>query len=162
MKFKVEKGSNLHDQLTAIWAESARCNKAAQELADELGAKGIATMGRDIAGGIDAFQFDEKPEGWKVMGEKWQNLYFPKANLKDIRQRIADLPVVKKQQVADILKFSRQAVAVDGGFCMVGLPTITKSGEVFLMDILEKVVWDPVPGAIEILASEFNELKKVK
>jgi hypothetical protein len=68
MKYKILKGSELFKNLTAFKKKMADVRKQAMDLAIELGGVSSASNGRYLAGGIDAVEFKEKPEGWRSVG----------------------------------------------------------------------------------------------
>jgi hypothetical protein len=162
MKYKIEKGSALFDQLQEIRHRMIACNKAAQDLRVELGAKAVATRGDNIAGGIDALEFEDRPSDWKVIGKPWQKLYYPKAKLKGVIEKIKALPVVKSSEVATLLDFKSQAISRQGDLLMVGCPRTIWRKDLVLVDMPSECKYSPVDGMIEILDSEFEELKKLE
>lgn len=162
MKYKIEKGTPVYDQMDALWKEASRCHDASYELAGEFGTTKIARSRKNVAGGIAAFQLDKKPEGWKMVGKKEQRLYFPKANLKELIKRINDLPVITDEQVCAILNFKPQTVSTEGGIAFLTVPTIELKDSVFLIDLPIYAKWDVPEGVVEILESEYLKLSETK
>jgi hypothetical protein len=161
MKYKIEKGSPLFDKFEEIRQRMIVCNQEAKDLCKELGGKAVATLGENAAGGIDAIEFDEKPEDWKVMGKPHQNLFYPKAKNKELLQKISALPKVKRSEIAELLGFKIQAISSsDGGLMMVSCPRTILRKEFVLIDMPTECKYTPVDGMTEILESEFVRLRE--
>ncbi|REE01087.1 hypothetical protein [Marinoscillum furvescens] len=108
MKLLVDKSAPEYQQLISLLDKRIAYDQEANKITKEVGAK-AHTIGIDcFAGGISAFQFDSKPDGYRNSGYRSRtNLYFPKkikAN-KELLERIAALPKIRKTEFKAILNF---------------------------------------------------------
>lgn len=137
-------------------------NNVAIELAKSFGSNKVAKTGRNLGGGIDAIEFEEKPENWKSVGEKWQNLFFPKSckENKAILEKINALPIVKKSELNEIVGFKApQTVSSANGIGWVETVGLVVGKEDILLSITEGVKFEPNQDMKEILNSEFEQLQ---
>lgn len=164
MKFKVLKGTELFNQLTAINKRMYAAKDAADKLTASLPFKVVdtATRGYNLAGGIDAFHCpDGCPEGWKVVGESWQNLYYPKVKgNKDLLAKISALPLIKYDDINELINFRPQGYTTPAGLAWAKGPGIVWAKTYVLIETSEGLPYKPVPDMIEITVSEFDKLKK--
>jgi hypothetical protein len=159
--FLIKKGSRTYERLIELFKKMDGADKAALALAKRLGGKKIASAnGRRLAGGFDGVQFDNKPEGWKIVGKPYQNLFMPKADQKAIWRQIGHLPVVEFDELNKIVGFQgNQVVSSDGGLVWVHTVGIHKGTNYFLMEVIKGTKYKPpTSDIVEILASEFEEL----
>jgi hypothetical protein len=161
MKYKILKGTELFNQLTDLNKRMKKVKKTATDLAASFGGGKVATTGNHLAGGIDAIEFKEKPDGWRSVGNSWQGLYYPKAVNKAILKQIADLPVVKIDELNDIVGFrGRQTKCSGGGIAWIKSVGMQWHKDFILMETAEGTEYTPLPDVIEILGSEYDELSK--
>lgn len=154
--YKILKGTDLFNKLTDFKKRGDKAREAANKLAKELGSDHDAYTSSGDLGGIDALHFEEKPEGWRVVGNRWQSLYYPKADQKELHKKIAALPIVKRSELNDIVGFS--------GLQMVGMAIIKSVGMAWhndycVMEVAAGCKYTPPKDATEILHSEYEKLK---
>jgi hypothetical protein len=163
MKYKISKGTELFKTLTDLRKKMDKVQKQAKELAIEFGGTTAATNGRHLAGGIDAVEFKEKPDGWRSVGNSWQNLYYPKADKKnkEIHEKIQALPVLEFKELNDAVGFTgNQSVCTDNGFSFIKTVGMQWHKDFILMEVAEKTKYTPIKSVEEILGSEFDKLSK--
>lgn len=163
MKFKINKGTNTFTALIDIHKKIVKSEKAARRLTKELGGINHATAGRDYAGGIDAIKFDEKPDGWKQVGDSFQKLYYPKSNKANghIHKKICDLPIVTFDEVNKVVGFNGpQTVSNDRGLAWVKTVGLYWYPTYILMEISEGAKFTPNKDMVELTVSEFLKLNK--
>ncbi|HQV53974.1 MAG TPA: hypothetical protein PLX17_00585 [Chitinophagaceae bacterium] len=160
MKFKILKGTELYNQLVALRKKIDHVQSESAKLAKEFGGGEVATSGRNLAGGIDAVEFKEKPEGWKVVGETWQKLFYPKSDKsnKEIHEKIQALPVVKFEELNSLVKFDIQGATSGRGLAFVKSVACAWGKGYVLIEVHENCKYTPVEGMIEILESEYKKL----
>jgi hypothetical protein len=88
MYLKVVKGTETFDKLNAVWDKINEYNNIAKALVNELGFDKFGRTREGVGGGISCIQSDTKPDGWRSVGKKYQSLYFPKANQKELLAKI--------------------------------------------------------------------------
>lgn len=161
MKFKVHKGTETFDKLKELHDRMIFAGNAAKELVSQLGGKRYASSNRGIYGGIDAIEFDVKPDGYKPVGKKYQSLFYPKASNKEILKLINQLPIIKREELNIILNFKGpQAVTIDDGIYWVNAPDVVFGDHFYLFNVVTSVEYNPPADAVEILESEYDKLKK--
>lgn len=97
MKFKVLKGTELFNKLSALDEEVNRCVRASQNLVESLGYKQFRPAYWTINGGISSIIIPGgKPAGWKNAHKDYTGEYMPAKNKgnKELLDKIAALPVV--------------------------------------------------------------------
>ena len=161
MKYKILKGTELFDKLTELNNRMNEVKKAATELAKSLGGGDVATTGHYLAGGIDAIEFEEQPEGWKRVGKSWQGLYYPKSNKKAILKQIGELPVVRFNELNDIIGFRQGAIVSHGGIGWATSVSMKWHKDFILMLVPNGIEYTPVKDTIEILGSEYEQLSTI-
>lgn len=164
MKFKVLKGTQLFDALTAVNKRMYEAKAEADKLVESLSIniEDTATKGYNLAGGIDAFHCpDGTPEGWKSVGESYQKLYYPKVkgNTKLLEQ-IAHLPIVKYDDINILIDFHPSGYTSPAGLVWSKGPGIVWAENYVLIETSEGFPYKPVKDMIEITVSEFEALKK--
>ena len=162
MKYKIVKGSKLFKSLTDLKAKIDSVNSQAMNLAIELGGVSSATNNRRLAGGIDAVEFKEKPIGWKAVGEKWDNLYYPKSDKanKEIHTKINALPTMDYDELNNMVGFKSQFSSNGRGISHYRCVGMKWSKSVILMETADENKYVPIEGVIEILGSEYDKLSK--
>jgi len=154
--YKILKGTDLFNKLNDFKKRGDVAREAANKLAKELGSNEDAyTTGGDI-GGIDALHFDEKPQGWRSVGNKWQSLYYPKADQKELHEKINALPIVKREELNEIVGFSGMQIADMAIIKSVGMAW---HKDYCVMEVAAGCRYTPPKDAIEILHSEYDKLK---
>lgn len=162
MKYKVLKTSPLGKKLLALQKEMTAAAKQADKLAKELGAKKYCRATGAVAGGISAIELEEKPAGWKKVSDKWQNLYMPMRNQKELWDKINALPLVEYEAINSILKFKKQTYCKGHGIYHVNCPGVLWRKSCILIEVNEELKYKPVVGMKEITVSEFVKLEKGK
>lgn len=162
MKFKVPKGTELFDRL---WEVQRKINEAKNAAIAFLKEKGFDSekyykKQYTLMGGIGAISFKEKPDGWVHVGSKWQSIFMPNSKNKKLLAEISGLPVVKYNELNDVLGFSQQMVSGGGGLMHVQAPATIWKDDFVLFEIPDECNYIPVDGAIEILSSEFKQLSE--
>ena len=166
MYYKIEGGTLLFATISAFFSKMEKSKEAVKKLVKEVGAENFATNRQTyLAGTINAFYFPGgKPDNnWKIMGETYQNLFYPKAAPKEnktLHKKILDLPKVHQDELKKPLNYGNYTYASGGGFAWNTLPAITYSDKVILLHVDDHVEWTPVADVIEITGSEFNEIKE--
>lgn len=160
MKFRVKKESEEYNELNKLFGRIKEVREETSKLADELGFKKYANHPYYLAGGIGAVHFDEKPEGWKMVGNPWQNLYYPKkikAN-KELLERIESLPTVPRDSFKSILNF-KSIFGCPGFELHDDEIIITAQEEWILTGVSFDRPWEPPTGLEEITTSEYLKIK---
>jgi hypothetical protein len=75
MKFRVNKGTDTYNKLIELQGKIKLADAAAEAIGKEFKAKNTYTYGRNLAGGVDAFELNEKPANWKSVGKSWQKFF---------------------------------------------------------------------------------------
>lgn len=162
MKYKVSNTSPLGKKLLALQKKMSAAIKESDKLVKELKGKKYCRARNVVTGGISAIEFDEKPQGWKVVGDKWQSLYMPKRNQKELWDKINALPVIEDDELNTLLSFKKQTYASRGGMYYVNTPGVLFRKSCILIEVQEELKYKPVAGMKEITVSEFNKLAKGK
>src|ERR1035437_3660461 len=161
MKYKVLKGTALFDKLIAIVDQINKCNQAALDLALSQGAVGLATLGNNRGGGIDAFRFKEEPDMllWKQMDKhRYRDLYSPRANKKnnDLFSQIQALPRIGYPEYNAVIGYESQWI----GISLHQSYGLFQDDDFFLIELSDEVNYTPVADMTEILSSEYKTLKE--
>jgi len=170
MKYKVMAGTELYASLAALQKKANKYHLAAQKLAKSIGAERTATRSdRNIAGGIDAFQFPRGKEPDVLMWMRPDrhnnpNLFYPRFGKKytdnqELHDKIAALPVLTIKEYNEVIGFESY---FGGNFVHY---------RTYGLDIYKAYALVSVPGEkykpissdmVEILESEYLKLKKKK
>lgn len=166
MKFKILKGTETFEKLTALAEEIKRVEIAADDLVRSVGGKTHCRSNFYLAGGVAAVVFDKQPEGWKKVGDDGH--YMPKVKNKELSERFKALPTLSLQLIQDITGYPSGEIGEnkDGQLVRFGVPGIAWNDEYVLFNASSTAPWTP-PNAdfIEILESEYirlSEERKVK
>ena len=160
MKFKVSKGTNLYEKFMVLGAKISLVNNESRELVESLGAKKFCKKQNIAYGGIGAIQFEEKPRGWKMVGEQGQNLYYPKATEKELNIKFNALPTISFDEINEMVKFhAPQTICSDRGLQWISCFGLFWGDDCILIDISEGAKYEPIEDVIEILESEYKTLK---
>lgn len=162
MRFKVIPESTTFKKLRAIESKISDVKKQANKVCKKLGGKSVATTGRNAAGGIDAIEFLNNPgkDKWKPVGEKYSNLYAPKAINTEVIKLFADLPVVKFEELNSIVGFTPEYIGMNGGIAHIKCIGVMFCKENILIKSEENSKFKPSKDLIEILESEYNSIAK--
>ena len=163
MNYKIEKGTELFKTLTNFKIKINSVDKKAMDLAIELGGISSASNGRYLAGGFDAVEFKNKPDGWRSVGNSWQNLYYPKADKKnkEIHNKISELPKIKWEELNELVGFKSQFCSTERGIANVKSIATSWHKDFILLETAEGAEYNPPKDVIEILGSEFEKLSKL-
>ncbi|HAH24928.1 MAG TPA: hypothetical protein DCL77_14440 [Prolixibacteraceae bacterium] len=160
MYFKIEKGTEVFNKLDVLHGRIQEVNKTAKELVKKLGGNRYCGDQNRLAGGIDAIEFEQKPEGYRSVGGKWDNLYLPNARNKVNNQLIAELPTLQYDELNSIVGFKGpQTAPHPKGLSFVSIPSICFSDEVMLMKVPDGCKYTAPEGVTEIIYSEYQGLK---
>jgi hypothetical protein len=167
MKYKILKGTELFDKLSEFQNRRKVVRGLADDLAVSFGGIAAATNGRNLSGGIDAVDFDDiipDKNEWRKVGNRWQSFYYPKAKNKAALNLISQLPVIKFDELNDIVGFKGgQTVSDVNGIAWVKSVGLHAHKDFILLETAEGTKYTPHKDAIEILGSEFDKLlKKIK
>lgn len=163
MFYEVKPNTETFSKLTDFKKRFAEVEKAANEVLKQFGGKKIATLNRRY-GGIDGIVFDENPDPkkWKSVGEKYMNLFYPKASNKKDCLIIESLPTISHKEPCDIIGLSvPQTFSSEAG-----LHWIDNVGLAFSTDkkigvhISQGAKFDPSEDLIEITETQFVNIKK--
>lgn len=154
MYYKLESGSETYDKVSAIWDKIISYNKQAVELVNSLGFTKYGNDNWNVAGGISCIQSDTKPEGYKQVGKKFQNLYYPKASNKTVNDLINDLPLLSWDEYNSAIGFEDQ---FRGLRHIMGYSLVKVYG-FFLIKIDDECTYTPADGLVEIVSSEYKRL----
>lgn len=159
MKYKVKQESELHIQFEKMSDRMIECNKQAFDLAKSLGFDALGVKKWCVAGGVSCFKYDgpKPPEGYKRVGKDHQNICYPKANNKDVLQKILELPLVTNGEYNGLINFIPQF----NGNYYISRYSLSFVNGIYLIDTGE-VEYTPVDGMEEILESEYKRLKEAK
>lgn len=161
MKFKVVKGTETFDKLTAFREHVKDVSKQAQDVVNKLGGGKYCRKSNKLAGGLSAIEFETKPEGYKVVGERWQGLYYPKVSNKADLVLINGLPTIEYNELNSIVQFTgMQFVPYGGGLACIHTVGLIFGDDVMLINVEKGCEYTPPNDVVEILASEYNKLEK--
>lgn len=166
MKYKVLPHTELFLKLNELFERCLYANEAADKLAKSIGASDHATLGRNRAGGIDAFQFARGKEPDKELWmqpdrHKNPDLFYPRngkkytAN-KELHEKIAALPTVSFDQYNAVIGFEKQWK----GFTQIRTYRLQRHEAFFLIDTTDEADYTPVEGMQEITVSEYKSLEE--
>jgi alpha-acetolactate decarboxylase len=159
MKFKVLEGTETFEKFRLFFEESKRVGKESFELSKSLGFESCLAS-RNISGGISAFISETKPEGYKQVYKKHGNNYwFPKSTKenKKLIEKINSLPVITEEEYNSIIGFETEFV--DMYFCRRYGLHFSEKGNCYLINTGRVKDYKPNSDMIEILESEYNNLK---
>ncbi len=160
MYYRIDKGTDTFQKLSALWEKITAAHDAAKEIVEELGVKYYARASHALAGGISAIQFFEKPEGWVKVGRKNQSAYMPNAKRnKEIYDRIHALPVVHHKEMNDITGYQTQTYTKGDGIVFSHTNGLFYSKDCFLIEVDNEAKFTPNQDMVEIVTSEFMKLK---
>jgi DNA-directed RNA polymerase subunit N (RpoN/RPB10) len=165
MKFKISKGTETFNKLVELKEKVITVNEAARAVVNELGASKYCHRSHHLAGGISALVFDKKPEGYKEVGEKYQNFFYPKVANKAALEKIESLTLVEFDDLNKIVGFKApQTVSSERGIMWISTVGLTWAEhgipeEDMVMDIENGCKYTPPADVVEILESEYEKLR---
>lgn len=164
MKFKVKKNSITYKKLLEFKSKMISCDEAAKSLVESVGGEKYCRNKYYLYGGISAVQFESKPENWRVVGQKWQRLYYPKSTSKNKKlfEALRELPVLEHKELNNIVNFKGpQTISCDEGLAWIDTVGLQfgKNSEI-LIETANGCEYTPNKDIVEILESEFEKLKK--
>lgn len=162
MKFKIAKTTETFKKLAEFKKQVESVNTQAGKLSKELGGTGrYCKKIHRLAGGVSGIEFKQKPEGFKVVGEPYQNLYYPKVTNKTACKQIEALPTLEYNALNSIIGFkSPQTVSADRGIVWINAPSVIWGKNEMLLDIESGCKYTPPSkDIVEILESEYEKLK---
>jgi len=159
MKFKVSEGNETYEKFMALGVKISLANKESEVLVKSLGGKRFC-KGQNVAfGGIAAIEFDEKPKGWKMVGEEYQKIYYPKVILNSLIKRFNELPTISYDEINEIVNFNApQTICCDGGLQWVSCIGLVWGEDCVLLSVPDGAKYTAPADVIEILESEYNRL----
>jgi DNA-directed RNA polymerase subunit N (RpoN/RPB10) len=161
MYFKIEKGTDTFKKLSELKKQIDSITQQAKDVVTELGGERYCHHRYKLAGGISAIEFKKKPDGWKSVGESWQDLHMPLAKNKEACNKVENLPTLDYEVLNKIVGFKGpQTVSSGNGLAFVktvGLNWCT--GKYYLMEVATGCKYKPLSDIVEILESEFLKLK---
>lgn len=163
MYIKVKELTATQRSLSQLLVKVEKANKAAKKMLKEFGSdpKKYYSNGKYLAGGIVAIYFSDKPEGFKHVGDKWQNIFMPLASNKGAWQKINSLPVIKAEELNEIIGFAGpQAISNGGVLTWVKAPQVIIGKEVSVINILPNTKFELNEDMEEITETEFLSIKE--
>ena len=156
MKYKVSLEHPLGKKMAKVIDRIKKAEQAALDFCkEEFGADKVSVGGHTHWGGICAVKFDEKPFGWKHVGKKWQRLFMPRVNQKEIWEKIKKLPIVDHREFSSLLGWDGLQVV---GMTVVRHPGFCKVDGYVLVEVPEKMNQKEIYGMEEITTGEYKEL----
>ena len=163
MKFKIIKGTETYEKFMVLKSKIDFVNAESVKLVESLGAQKFCKRSNIAYGGISAIQFEEKPQGWKKVGEDYQNFYFPKATEKVVNKAINELPFVRYDEINEIVGFKApQTVPCDRGLQWIDCVGLFWGIDCIVIYVTEGAEYTPTADLVEILDSEYLRLKAEK
>ena len=154
MYYKIEPGNVTHEKVKDTLQKLDSYIDQSESLVKELGFERYGKSHNGVAGGISCVESSSKPEGYVSVGKKWQNLYRPKANQKEIWAKIKALPVMSFEEFGEAIGFKPQFKGLTYHRAC-GITTIKNT---YLVEVSDKCDYTPAEGMVEILASEYKKL----
>ncbi|MFK5856579.1 MAG: hypothetical protein QM503_10640 [Bacteroidota bacterium] len=158
MYYKVKKGTETFKRLEKVWSKITDCNKKSLQFVQQLGYEKYGTAHGTAGGGISFIYAETKPEGFKIVGKKYQNLFYPKASNKDLLKQIAALPTVSYDEYNSSIRFEEQFQ----GTTHYNAFGSRKRKDVYLIEINDECDYTPFEDMIEIVSSEWKALSDGK
>jgi hypothetical protein len=154
MYLKVIKGTETFDKLSAVWDKINEYNNIAKALVKELGFEKHGRSKIGVAGGISCIECETKPEGWRSVGKKYQSLYYPKANQKELLNKIESLPIVSEEEYNNTIGFEPQFTSLH----YISAFASKRNEKEIVIKIAETADYTPKSDMIEITVSEYKQL----
>jgi|GEM_PF-2056892 len=158
MYYKITRSTPLFKKLQEInkGIIAARC--AIMDTLKKMGYTGkFASASSSYLVSCDAVEITTgKPEGWKVVGESWQQLYYPKVSNKKDSKILNALPRISNDVINKPLNFYFH---VGENLTCYHRPSLIFSDNCVLVSTTSKE-YAPVDGMKEILESEYIKLEK--
>lgn len=162
--YAIHKNTELFGKVNAVFSKVNEVNSIADKLAIELGGTGSCKNQYKLAGGISAIEFEGgKPsDDWKQVGDKYQNLFYPKAKSKQLNAKLDELPTMDYNEMTDVIGFEQpQSFCTNNGFSWVHCPHIflTDDDNFIMLEIQKGMRYDVPDGVIEINQEQFKSAK---
>ena len=154
MKFKVEKGTAIYQELELLFDKIKDYNSKTKKFVESLGFEEYGVSLRGRAGGLSCIRTSKKPDGFKTVGKKYDNLFMPKASNKELWKKINELPILSYDEYNKVIGFEAQFQ----GLSHIRSYRCEKVNDVFLIDV-GNADYMPIEGIVEILDSEYKSLK---
>lgn len=162
MYFRIPKGTETFNKLQALHQLIEKARASARKLVKTFGGTGeYCGEQQSIGGGIAGVEFKEKPEGWKMVGEKYQKLFMPKADQKELWKKIKALPVIEYDELNKIVGFDGPQTAIDSrGIAWINSVGMVWGTQYMLMEVAKGCKFKPNKDMTEIVESEYQKLEK--
>ncbi len=160
MKFKVSAGNETYEKFMALREKIDLVNTESEAVVESLGGKRYC-KGHNVAyGGIAAIQFlRQPPQGFKMVGESYRNLYYPKATQKELIKKFNLLPTIRYDEINDIVNFhAPQTINSGEGLQWISCIGLHWGKEDVLITIPDGAKYTAPKHVIEILESEYERL----
>lgn len=159
MKFKVSEGNETYEKFMALRMKISLVQKESVELVESLGAQKFCKKLNVAYGGIGAILFDKKPQGWKMVGEQGDNLFYPKATEKELNLKFNALPTISFNEINQIVKFNApQTICNGGNMQWIDCIGLVWGKDCVLISVTEGAKYEAPVDVIEILESEYQRL----
>lgn len=159
--FEIRKETEMYNNVLQLFRKIRDVKTTAKLLAEELGGTDFCNRSHKLAGGISAIEFPTgKPSAeWKQVGEKSDNLFYPKAKAKKIEIRILSLPTVEYDELCSLIMFKRPQsfVTEAGGLAWCDCPHIfiTENFDIYLR-IFKNMRYEVPSEMTEITQLQFD------
>jgi hypothetical protein len=163
MKYKILKGSLLFDKFIELRERMNKVQKEATELVESLGHSRYCPALYKLAGGVSAIEFpnSEKVAGWMKLTNQNKRLHMPskiKAN-EELLNKFKALPTLEFNELNDMINYDSKEAH---NLVWSSHPGVIWKSDYVLIDVNENMKYTPVEGMIEILQSEYNDLKSAQ
>jgi len=159
--FAIHKNTQLYAKVISVFNQVKEVNDQADQLGKLLGGNAVCKKQNRLAGGISAIEFHAgKPsEDWKQVGEKYQNLFYPKAKSKKLEAQINELPTMEYNDMCSVIGFERpQSFCTENSLQWCDCPHIfvTKDKEFIFLQITKGMRYDVPDEMVEINKEQFT------
>jgi hypothetical protein len=165
MKYKVEPGNDLFEQLKTLFLRMVSCNKAAIDLCKLIAGEDAVPLihGKYLAGGLDGIHNKVKPnmDIWRHMGDVENENYYPRPHNVETIKLFESLPRVAWRDLNSILGYlGNQTVKGKKGKMVVRGAAVKFHEDFILVKIHDNTKYRPLPDMIEIDDEEYYELEE--
>ena len=163
--FAIHKNTQLYAKVISVFNQVKEVNDQADQLGKLLGGNAVCINQNRLAGGISAIEFPAgKPsEDWKQVGEKYQNLFYPKAKAKKLEAQINELPTMDYDDMCSVIGFKQpQSYCTENGFIWVNCPPIfvTEDKEFVFLNIIKGMKYEVLEEMVEINEEQYSSAKE--
>lgn len=163
MKFKILKETETFEKLMKLKERIISVNEQAADAIKLLGATKYCKAQNRLAGGVCAIEFEKKPDGYRRVGDRWSDLYYPKVSNKIDSELLQTLPTMDYKELNDIINFEgNQTIAAERGMFWIHTVGLTWGENEILIDVENGCKYDAPTDVVEILESEYLKLKEKK